>query len=284
MKQWRDPTKMAIRGAMVVTLCILVSHFFVVDRSYWMFLTALMLVTVSFGEGIYRSLTRFVMTITGCILGWLLYLPLQHSPFALVALALGALFLMIYWFTRSFVGRMLATGVLVVTSFSFMGGWTFHLLVDRIKDTFIGALIAVLVNGLVLPEFSKTNVKNSIASLGQSLRQLIHNTIQTQDSAVLKALAAELHTLENQRLFLNQNYDTAQYELFFRWQAKRRYKAQLTQINILFFYLHALVNIKILAIDEPLSLKAKISDSAETYYIQRLESECQKEDEINSRD
>ncbi len=280
---WNNHTKMAIRGAAVALACIVVTKIHFMDRSYWMFLTAFMLITLSFGEGIYRSLMRFVMTISGCILGWLLYVPLQHTEIGLAALALGSLFLMIYWFTRSFVGRMLATGVLVVTSFSFMGGWTFLLLMDRIQDTFIGALIAVIVNGLVFPEFSKTNVKNMFQSLNQNLHQVMENALQAQTDLQLKPLIEQLRALEKDRLLLNQNYETAQYELFFRLKARRRYKFQLTQINIVFFYLNALLNIKTLALKNPDSLKAKIAQSAERYYTQRLDTEWQTIDEINSR-
>ncbi|MCX7123141.1 MAG: FUSC family protein [Gammaproteobacteria bacterium] len=283
MKTWDNHTKMAIRGAVVALACILVSRFHVMDRSYWMFLTAFMLVTLSFGEGIYRSLTRFFMTITGCLLGWILYLPLQDSPLGLMMLSLLALFLMIYWFTRSFVGRMLATGVLVVASFSFMGGWTFHLLVDRIQDTFIGALIAVTVNGLVFPEFSKTTVKNSLQSLTHILHELMQSAMQSLSSTELNALAKRLHSLEKNRLLLNRNSETAQYELFFQFKAKRYYKEQLNQINILFFYLSALINIKVLALATPQSLKAKIAQSAERYYSQRLQTEWKKIVEINAR-
>ena len=283
MKTWNNHTKMAIRGAAVAIVCIVVNRVHMVDRSYWMFLTALLLVTASFGEGIYRSLTRFFMTISGCILGWIFYLPLQNSEIGLAALSLASLFLMVYWFTRSFVGRMLATGVLVVASFSFMGGWTFHLLTARIEDTFIGALIAVVINGLVFPEFSKTNVKNIFHSLSEKLHQLMQTALKKESFSEIKDLAKKLQTLEKDRLLLNQNYESAQYELFFRLKAKRRYKEQLTQINIVFFYLNALINIKLLALETPESLKAKVAASAESYYIQRLEAEWQKINEINSR-
>ena len=111
----------------------------------------------------------------------------------------------------------------------------------------------------------------------------MQTALQAKSLTELKELASRLHTLEKDRLLLNQNYETAQYELFFRLKAKRRYKEQLTQTNIVFFYLNALINIKLLALEAPKSLKAKIANSAATYYTQRLEAEWQKIIDINSR-
>ncbi len=270
---WNDHTKMAIRGAAVALTCIVISKVHAMDRSYWMFLTAFMLITLSFGEGIYRSLIRFVMTISGCLIGWLLYLPLQHSRIGLILLLLISLFLMIYWITRSLIGRTLATGVLVVASFSFMGGWTFHLLVDRIIDTFVGAIVAIVINGLVFPEFSKNTVKNSFLSLRDKLPCFSESLFNTHSLPELKQLNQKLQSLEKERFLLNQNYATAQYELFFRLKAKRRYQLQLTKINIIFLYLNSLINIKILSIESPLSFKARIAKGAENYYKNRISKE-----------
>src|SRR5687768_15969876 len=70
--------KMAIRAVVVTLVCILITHTFALERAYWTFLPAFMLITQSFGDWIYRSLVRFIMTIIGFLIGWLLYLPFAH--------------------------------------------------------------------------------------------------------------------------------------------------------------------------------------------------------------
>lgn len=268
--------RMALRATAVAFLCIVITHFFQMERSYWMELTAFMLITQSFGEGIYRSLMRFMMTILGCLIGWSLYLPLQAFPLAMGILCLLSLFCLIYCLTRSFIGRMLATGVLVVSIFSFMGGWTFDLLITRIQDTLIGAGIAIFVNGLVLPEFSKTSLKVLFNKIDTLLKDLVEQTLSSQTESEFKKLSQTLHSLEKDRLALVQSYTNSRYETFLLGQKRQRDKTHLLQINILFFYLNALIHSQIAILEDPSSLKAQLAHSAESYYRHRLQTEWKK--------
>ena len=170
---YNSNTKMALRAVVVAIVCIIVTHTFTLERSYWVFLTAFLLITQSFGDGIYRSSMRFILTVVGCLIGWMIYLPFENHLNTLIVICLISLFLMLYWFTSSLVGRTLVTGILLVASFGIInGGWTFDMLIARILDTFIGAAIAVVVNGLILPEFSNANVYKTFEDMRQRLLQL----------------------------------------------------------------------------------------------------------------
>ncbi len=271
-------TKMACRAVVVSLLCILLTHEFTFERAYWTYLTAFMLITQSFGDGIYRSLIRFIMTIIGCLMGWVIYLPVESHPTALMLIILISLFLMIYWFNTSIIGRNLATGILLVSSFGLMsGGWTFDMLWTRIEDTFIGAAIAIVVNGLILPEFSKTNMQNTFLTLRSKLALLYHRlTLQKLNLKELHTLQEEIQSLEKDRLALAQNYQLSRYEILFNQRKRKLYKNMLTQTNIVFSYIHAFSDIKIAELSRNGGIKQKLAESGRSYYQERLTTELQK--------
>ena len=68
----------------------------------------------------------------------------------------------------------------------------------------------------------------------------------------------------------------ARYELLFRRQRKAKYKAMLTQTNIVFAYLNAMLDIKIAETCNPSQIKAKLAKSGEIYYQERLKTELTK--------
>lgn len=268
---------MALRAVVVAIICIAITHTFTLERSYWVFLTAFMLITQSFGDGIYRSLARFILTIIGCLIGWLIYLPFAHHPFGLVLVSFTALFFMLYWFTTNMVGRNLATGILLVAAFGLMnGGWTFDMLTARIWDTFIGAAVAIFVNGLILPEFSRTDMKKVFQSLRNQLISIHQQLINSEPSADLQNIQIKLQDLEAERMRLMQSYQLARYELLFRKNRKQQYRSLLLQTNIVFSYLNALLDIKIAETAKQDGIKKELAKNGETYYQNRLNSELEK--------
>lgn len=271
---------MALRSIVVAILCIAVSYAFTLERNYWVFLTAFMLITQSFGDGIYRSLVRFIMTIIGCLLGWVIYAPFAHYPLILLLISLTSLFFMLYWLTTSLIGRNLATGVLLVAAFGMMsGGWTINMLLARIQDTLVGAAIAIVVNGLILPEFSRSNAQKTFEMIRARLLILYANLIEDTKASQtqLQAFQAELQGLEKERLQLTQSYQLARYELMLRKNKKETYKNMLTQTNIVFSYLTALLDIKLTEAGEGNSdLEKKLAESGRAYYQNQLDKALQK--------
>ncbi len=268
---------MALRAVAVALICIAVTHEFTLERAYWTYLTGFMLITQSFGDGIYRSLVRFIMTVVGCLIGWLIYLPFAHNPPVLLLITFISLFFMLYWLTTSLIGRNLATGILLVSAFGMMaGGWTFEMLMTRIQDTLIGALIAVCVNGFILPEFSRANVKKIFNELRTALLAN-YKALESQTGiAELQALQIQLQSLEKNHYQLTQNYQLARYELLLHQKKKGVYKSMLMQTNIVFFYLNALVDIKLAAHNAENPIKKELAQSGEHYYTARLNEELTK--------
>lgn len=275
--EFNSNTKMALRAVAVAIICIVVARTFTFERSYWVYLTAFLLITQSFGDGIYRSLMRFILTIIGCLLGWIIYMPFANSPTALTLISFTALFFMLYWFTGSLIGRTLATGILLVSSFGMLsGGWTFDLLMARIFDTLIGATIAIFVNGLILPEFSKSSLKAAFESLRTSLFALNEKLIQENNLESLQVTRLTIQDLEKERVKLSQIFQSARYELLFRKQRQQHYKNLMTQTNIVFAYLNAMLDIKVAETTKANPIKATLAESGESYYRGRLNTELNK--------
>jgi uncharacterized membrane protein YccC len=264
-------TRMAIRAALAAWLCLLVTEHFYLARGYWAVLTALSLITPSLGAGIYQSFMRFIMTIFGCLVGWGIYLLFKHQPEILLLITLMVIFTMVYTLYHDYVLRMMVTGISVVMLFSFLGGWNLALLWVRVYETLLGAGIALALNALVLPEFSKNDVKKELHYLIDKIHHFAIEIPKTHELSQLTALQSELSHLEQNRLNLQHNYEFARFELFLR-RTKRNYYDNLhLEVNLLCFYYQALLNTKISALRHPEGVRAYLAESAIDYYELRIQ-------------
>jgi uncharacterized membrane protein YgaE (UPF0421/DUF939 family) len=274
-------TRMAIRAALAAWVCLLVTEHFYLDRGYWAILTALSLITPSLGASIYQSFMRFVMTIFGCFVGWGIYLLFKHQPEILLLITLVTIFIIVYTLYHDYVLRMMATGISVVMLFSFLGGWDLSLLWARIYETLLGAGIALSLNALILPEFSKNEVKKELHYLIEKIHHFATDIPKAQSLAELISLQSELNDLEQSRLNLEHSYELARFELFLR-RAKRNYYDMLhTEVNLLCFYYQALLNTKISALQHPEAVRAYLAESAIDYYESRIGQGLVKLDSMN---
>ena len=269
-------TRMAIRAAIAATLCLLISEYFYLSRSYWAELTALSLITPSVGSSNYQTVMRLIMTIFGCCIGWGLYLLFQNQPFILLIIALLALFITVYTLYHHFVIRMMMAGIIVVMLFSFMGGWNLQLLWIRIYETAIGVAIAFSVNLLVFPEFSNDDVKKDLQHIIQKLQQLESSIPKAHTRKSLHRLRLELDTLENTRVNLEQNYQFFRYEVILNKKKRQLYQNLRSSVNYLCFYFQALLNTKIKALQEPEGIYTYLTPYALDYYQVQIQQELAK--------
>lgn len=274
-------TRMAIRAALAAWLCLLITEHFYLDRGYWATLTALSLITPSLGAGIYQSLMRFVMTILGCFIGWGLYLLFKHQPEILLLITLVVIFTIVYTLYHNYVLRMMATGISVVMLFAFFGGWDLALLWVRIYETLLGAGIALMLNALVLPEFSKNDVKKELHYLIDKIHHFAEEIPKTHELPQLMILQSELTDLEQSRLNLERSYEFARFELFLRRNKRSYYDTLHIEVNLLCFYYQALLNTKISALRHPEGVRAYLAESAMGYYELRIGQELSKLDGMN---
>jgi uncharacterized membrane protein YccC len=158
---------MACQAAIAILLTELIYLNFHIRHGYWATLTAMALTTQTWGESIIRSLERISMTILGGVIGTVLYFLLPNNNSLVLIILLVFIFLNLYLVQINQMLAIFALTGFVVFLFAMIGEWSWALLQERILDTFLGAVVALLVSCFFLP------VKSNILSLfAEHLAQL----------------------------------------------------------------------------------------------------------------
>lgn len=179
MMQLRSTTKMAIQSALAIFIAEWIALYFSPERGYWITISAMVLTAQTWGESAKRSLERVAMTILGGGAGTLLYFAIpEHHSTLLLGLVLVFIFLTIYTAEIYSLASVFFLTCFVVFLFALMGSWTLFLLMTRIIDTALGAVIALAV-GYCL--FSlKTNIDAMFVDYLQKMKALLSASFDTK--------------------------------------------------------------------------------------------------------
>jgi uncharacterized membrane protein YccC len=235
-------TRLAIRAVIGILIALVVSSMINLGHSWWEVLTVLLLVAPSWGENIQRSIKRFLMTIIGCSVGWGLFiLAGQHALLHMIAILL-CIFGMMYCLPTWYASAMFFVGILVVFLFGSLSLWDASLMLQRIGQTGIGALIVIVVSGLVFPTFSRHNFNQQVRQVLELIeintkKLLTQHLTQNNEKA---NLSAALHQLSADLLALQALYQVVRYELAFSLHFSKRMDCVLVVLEVLGFYLVAL--------------------------------------------
>lgn len=179
-------TKMALQAVIAITIAEWIAWYFHLSRGYWITLTAMALTMQTWGESIKRSIERVSMTIVGGICGTGLYFLIPHNSILILTLLLIFVFFSVYMLQIYYLISIFCLTCFVVFLFALTGEWTVAILLDRIVETVIGAVIALLVGMFCFP------LKTNLMQLLRQYLQGIHTTIHT--------IFEENQYLQNQRI------------------------------------------------------------------------------------
>ena len=223
MMQLRSTTKMAIQSALAIFIGEWIALYFSPERGYWITISAMVLTAQTWGESAKRSLERVAMTILGGGVGTALYFSIPEHPSALLlGLVLVFIFLNIYTAEIYSVASVFFLTCFVVFLFALMGGWTLFLLMTRIVDTALGAVIALAV-GYCL--FSlKTNIDGMFIDYLQKMKALLGASFDTK--AQPKTLFAA-HRLMQDFKKIKKGAISVRYELVFHRLSTRDFNRLL---------------------------------------------------------
>ncbi|ASQ45143.1 FUSC family protein [Legionella clemsonensis] len=220
----RNTTRMAFQAAIAIAITELINRQFEMDHGYWATLTAMALTAQTWGESVKRSIERVLMTILGGVCGTFLYFILPPSEILTITILLVFIFFTVYLLTiNNLIAVFTLTGF-VVFFFALLDDWNFLLLTQRIEETALGALIAVLVGFFFLPV--KTNVTEIfIAYLEKMDRSIasIFGTLPQEQLIIKQDLLMEFQKIRKQALSIR-------YEVFFHRMTMRDFNSLLTQI------------------------------------------------------
>lgn len=236
-------TRMAIQAALAVTIAILLGHWLQFERAYWAILTAMVLISQTWGESIRKSITRICMTIIGGITGTLIYFCIKDSDYLLFTCLLSCIFFIVFFLEISYLWVVFFLTNMVVFMFALLQGWNTHLLIARIEETFIGAIITIVTSAFILPSHAKTQ-------LDKDLPQLLRLAAELTDDCINQLLHQQKTTVlvNKKRLrllkafaLLENHAKTMNYEVFFSSYSQKQLKTMLPTLNVLIHYVISLV-------------------------------------------
>ncbi|MEU6388348.1 FUSC family protein [Streptomyces sp. NPDC046939] len=120
--------------------------YWAVGATWWVFVN-----TTSRGETLVRGFRRFLGTVLGIVLGFLVAVPLHDEPVAAAVVIALSVFGIFYTAAVSYTWMMLAVTTMASMLYGLLGVLDPGLLALRVAETAVGALGAVLAVLLVLP-------------------------------------------------------------------------------------------------------------------------------------
>ncbi|MDI3421504.1 FUSC family protein [Streptomyces luteolus] len=120
--------------------------YWAVGATWWVFVN-----TSSRGETVVRGFRRFLGTVLGIVLGFLVAVPLHDEPVAAAVIVALSVFGIFYTAAVSYTWMMLAVTVMASMLYGLLGVLDPALLALRVSETAVGSLGAVLAVLLVLP-------------------------------------------------------------------------------------------------------------------------------------
>lgn len=267
--------KLGMRAALAVIIALCICHIFGLQRAYWAVLTALALITQSWGESIQKAYTRFGMTIAGCVVGYAVFLLAGHPQWLVLSCLLIGIFGMAYFFVVSYAWAMFFLGLIVVGVFMYLGLWSLELLWERIYETAIGCIVASVVTGLFMPVYATQGFYQNLQKALEGFITQLKKTLPAQDGN--EAICPignlqHLNTLFLQIKNLSKDYANAKYEMIILLQEYKAMDLFLHKFEIGFHYLSSLTGILRVLVKEPI---AKHFEDEIYAFLDHLESMAQ---------
>jgi len=172
-------SSLVFRHSLRITLTLMIGYvigkFLPFQNEYWILLTVVVIMRPGYGLTKERTLNRFLGTVVGGFLG---FLVLSFGPSSLILGVLTILFLIL---GLSFNPSNYRVGTLFITLhvlfiFAILNPTHNEIIIYRILDTLVGALLALFANHFFWPfwEFLNTNenIENSIKAIRNYLMQI----------------------------------------------------------------------------------------------------------------
>src|SRR5579884_60514 len=140
-----------LRAAVAVALASAVAHVFGLQRSYWVIMVAVVVLTETWGASVQKAVQRVTATAAGCVIGWQVQRLAGNAEWVQVLMLLLCVFIAIYFRGYSYAWMMFFITIYVVFLFSLLGEWDVAIAILRLKDTIIGSAVAVAATVIVRP-------------------------------------------------------------------------------------------------------------------------------------
>lgn len=164
------------------------------DRWFWAVLTAFLIFTntKSRGDTALRALQRSVGTLLGIGSGLVLATLLAGHPEISVPVGVLGIFLGFYFLQMSYAVMSFFISIVLCLIYGLMGQLTFDLLLLRVEETLIGAVVGAAVAFLVFPAPTRSTLDEAISRWFGVLRDLLSGVKDGKSSYELIELSRQL--------------------------------------------------------------------------------------------
>ncbi|MCY1633471.1 YccS family putative transporter [Marinifilum sp. D737] len=161
---WNHPKfKYAIRLSTCFLIGYLLMLAFDIEKGYWILLTSLFVCQPSYSETRQRLFQRILGTITGVVLGVSIVQILPTVGGQVVLLLIAAYFFFA-WLKNNYAVSVIFVTIFVIAAFNLIADKGVVVMIPRIIDTVIGALLAIIVVRFMWPDWQYKQLPNLLAS------------------------------------------------------------------------------------------------------------------------
>jgi hypothetical protein len=174
-KGLRPTTRQAIQVSVAASLAIVTGELVSPSRWFWAVIAAFVIFagTNSWGETLTKGWQRLLGTILGVPCGVLVATLFSGNKTASLAAIFVCLFCAFYFMTVTYSLMTFWITTMLALLYGLLGEFSFGLLMLRIEETAIGAVIGVTVAILVLPTNTRTAIRNDTCAFLTALSALI---------------------------------------------------------------------------------------------------------------
>lgn len=171
----RPTTRQAIQVSVAASLAIVTGELVSPARWYWAVIAAFVIFagTNSWGETLTKGWQRLLGTILGVPCGVLVATLFAGNTGAALAAIFVCLFCAFYFMTVTYSLMTFWITTMLALLYGLLGQFSFGVLMLRIEETAIGAVIGVAVAILVLPTNTRTTIRNDTRAFLTDLSALI---------------------------------------------------------------------------------------------------------------
>jgi len=232
------PTRMAIQAFFAVLIAAVLAYSFKWDRAYWAILTAILMISQTWGENVKRAFERISMTIVGGMVGTLLFLGVHQIVWLSFCILCLCVFFMVYFTEISYFITVFFVTIMLVFLFGAIRGWGFDVLWARILETIIGAAVALFVSFFIFPVRTKVNLTNEVLDYIDLIKKTCHDCFESVNSGqvAIDSLMKDRMSLVNKIIVIQNQVQAVRYELFYTYYSRKVFQQILIHIRLLTHY------------------------------------------------
>ena len=176
----------ALRLTIAILFGYLLGYFLDIQNTYWILLTIIVIMRPSYGLTKERSKDRIIGTLIGAVIAVVIVLITQNIAVYAV-LAFVSLILAFSLLQQNYKSAAALITISIIFVYSLMNPNAFEVIQYRVIDTFIGAIIAVVANYIILPSWESDNLKKILLNaLRMNKKYLLATQELYQDPAMHK--------------------------------------------------------------------------------------------------